>query len=85
MPPLEAMALGCPVVSSNTSSMPEVIGDAGEFFDPLAEEDVRRAIEAVVYSAGLSEELRRRGYARILKFSWRNCARETLRVYQSLS
>jgi glycosyltransferase involved in cell wall biosynthesis len=83
-PPLEAMTQGCPVVASNTSSMPEVIGDAGEFFDPGSVEDIRRAIEAVVYSRDRGQELVRLGYARIKMFSWEKCASETMAVYRSL-
>ncbi len=83
-PPLEAMTQGCPVVASNTSSMPEVIGDAGEFFDPGSVEDIRRAIEAVVYSRDRGQELVQLGYARIKMFSWEKCASETMAVYRSL-
>lgn len=84
LPPLEAMAHGCPVVSSNTSSMPEVVGPAAEFFDPHSVEDLMRAIEKVVYSKERQGELIRLGHARLARFSWSKCAEETLAVYREL-
>jgi len=84
IPPLEAMAHHCPVICSNTSSMPEVIGKAGEFFDPTDTDDMRRAIEDVVYSASRVNQLRRFGEERLTIFSWDKCARETFDIYRSL-
>jgi glycosyltransferase involved in cell wall biosynthesis len=83
IPPLEAMAHNCPVVSSNTSSMPEVIGDAAEFFNPLETDDIRQSIESVVYSNEQAMLLRRLGSVQVNKFSWSKCASETLNVYKS--
>lgn len=85
LPPLEAMAQGCPVVSSNTSSMPEVIGDAAEYFDPDYVDDVSAAIERVVYSPERSEDLICKGYARSKMFDWKTCATETMRLYQTIA
>jgi glycosyltransferase involved in cell wall biosynthesis len=85
IPPLEAMAHHCPVISSNTSSMPEVIGTAGGYFDPADVDDMRRAIEDVVYSDDRVDELRRAGTERITKFSWNKCTRETLDIYRYLT
>jgi len=84
IPPLEAMAYNCPVVSSNTSAMPEVIGDAAEYFDPGNTEDMARAIRSVVYSEERLSQLKALGRERIRQFSWRRCAEETLAVYESL-
>jgi len=84
LPPLEAMAHSCPVVSSNSSSMPEVIGDAAEFFDPSNVADMRRAIEAVVYSSERRTQLIEKGRERLGSFSWQTCAEQTLAIYQSL-
>jgi len=84
LPPLEAMAHGCPVVSSNRSSMPEVIGDAGMYFDPNEIEDIVLAIESVVYSAGKSQALVELGKKRLDQFTWERVARQTLDVYRSL-
>lgn len=83
MPPLEAMANGCPVVSSNTSSMPEVIGDAAEYFNPESVEELLSAIENVL-SSNRKEELVNLGFKRVKMFSWKKCAKETLSVYQRL-
>ena len=84
MPPLEAMAYQCPVISSNTSSMPEVIGDAGAFFNPKAIGDMATAIERVVYSPSRTQDLIERGRKRINLFSWVSCANQTLDIYRSL-
>lgn len=84
IPPLEAMAHHCPVISSNTSSMPEVIATAAEYFDPNVSEDMQRAIETVVYSDSRVAELIKLGDARLTAFSWEKCTRETLDVYRSL-
>jgi len=84
IPPLEAMAHECPVVSSNSSSMKEVIGDAAEFFNPYDIQEMTHAIEAVVYSEGRMMDLRIKGLARLSYFSWKKCVKETLSVYESL-
>ncbi len=84
LPPLEAMAHSCPVISSNTSSMPEVIGDAGEYFDPLVPEAMAAAIERVVYDDSAVAHLQALGHQRLEQFSWRRCATETLSIYQKL-
>ena len=84
IPPLEAMAHRCPVVSSNTSSMPEVIGHAGEYFNPMNTTEMQHAIESVVYSDSRIAELRAMGTARLAHFSWATCAKQTLAVYRNL-
>lgn len=85
LPPLEAMAAGCPVVSSNTSSMPEVVRKAGVYFNPSDLEDMRDAIERVVFSQELKRDLISLGYENIKYFSWEKCATQTLDVYQKLT
>lgn len=85
LPPLEAMFYECPVISSNTSSMPEVIGNAAEFFDPHSIEAISIAIENVVFSLPRIKELRTNGLARVREFSWRKCAEETLGAYMELA
>lgn len=85
IPPLEAMAHDCPVVCSNTSSIPEVVGDAGEYFHPGDVEAIRVAIERVVMSDSLRKRLIEKGRARLKCFSWDRCAAETLDVYKKLS
>ena len=84
IPPLEAMSYKCPVVCSDSSSIPEVVGDAGEFFDPYSIESISLAIERVVESNILSNDLIRKGNDRLKLFSWDKCANETLKVYKSL-
>ena len=83
-PPLEAMHYGCPVVVSNASSIPEVVGDAGVYFDPSSEADLAQKIQTVVSDDDLRSTLIRRGRARERLFSWERCARETLAVYKRL-
>jgi glycosyltransferase involved in cell wall biosynthesis len=85
LPPLEAMAQGCPVVSSNTSSMPEVIGDAAEYFDPDQADDISAAIERVVYAPERRNELIHKGHVRSKMFDWATCASETMRLYQTIT
>lgn len=78
LPPLEAMRCGTPVACSNTTSLPEVVGDAALTFDPL---DTRRIADAMLRldeSAELREELSRRGLERVKLFSWRESARKWL-------
>lgn len=85
LPPLEAMACGCPVISSNTSSMPEVIGNAAEFFSPLNLDELIDSMERVLYQKEVSNDLIDKGNFRIKEFSWEKCALETLEVYQKVS
>jgi glycosyltransferase involved in cell wall biosynthesis len=84
IPVLEAMTLGCPVLCSDSSSLPEVAGDAAEYFDPARTDSLRAALESVVGSATRRAELASRGRARAALFSWERCARETLAVYRSV-
>ena len=85
LPPLEAMACGCPVVTSNTSSLPEVVGDAGLMIDPTRPEELAEAMGRVLEDRTLHAELRERGLARAAEFSWRRCAAETMDVYRELT
>jgi glycosyltransferase involved in cell wall biosynthesis len=84
IPPLEAMSYGCPVICSGTSSIPEVVGDAGQYFDPSDKKSIQETIEMVVNSIYLRESLIARGYIRLKEFSWEKCASATLNVYKSL-
>jgi glycosyltransferase involved in cell wall biosynthesis len=84
VPPLEAMSLGCPVACSNNSSIPEVVGEAGEYFDPNDIDSMRVAMERVLNSMARRAELIDRGLVRCTQFSWRKCAEQTLEVYQGL-
>ena len=84
LPPLEAMAQSCPVVSSNTSSMPEVIGPAAEYFDPTDSDQLASAIEKVVFQAQRRAELIDLGRQRVAGFTWARCAANTAEVYRAL-
>jgi glycosyltransferase involved in cell wall biosynthesis len=84
LPPLEAMACDCPVVCSNTSSIPEVVGDAGEYFDPTELDSMRHALERVAESHDLRQRLRLSGREQQRRFSWDRCAAETLALYRRL-
>ncbi|MBI4789825.1 MAG: glycosyltransferase family 4 protein [Chloroflexi bacterium] len=84
LPPLEAMACGAPVICSNTSSLPEVVGDAALLVNPRDVGEIAGAIERVVRDTALKNELRVKGLAQAAKFSWERAARETLSVYQRL-
>ncbi|AQT93352.1 MULTISPECIES: glycosyltransferase family 4 protein [Pseudomonas] len=81
LPPLEAMAKGCPVIVSHSSSMPEVVGEAGCYFDPHSIEDMSCAMEKVVFSSSLRQSMVSAGYNRLQKFSWASCAEKTMDVY----
>lgn len=85
IPPLEAMSHDCPLVCSNTSSIPEVVGDAGEYFDPADAASMRAAIERVVTSDSHRKLLISKGRARLKYFSWDCCAVETLEIYMKLA
>ncbi len=84
LPPLEAMACGTPVVTSKAGSLPEVVGDAALLVDPENEEEIVSAIETVLTNAKLREELIKKGFERVKRFSWEKTARETLDIYKSV-
>lgn len=81
LPVLEAMTCGAPVVTSNTSSLPEVAGDAALLVDPQSVRDIAAALRAILLDEGTASRLRARGAARAAKFSWQRAALETLNVY----
>lgn len=85
IPLVEAMSLGCPVVSSCLGSLPEAGGNAAEYFDPHEPEAVADALGRVLFDGERAAELRRRGFEQARKFSWDRCAREHLAVYRTLA
>ncbi|MCL4535051.1 MAG: glycosyltransferase family 4 protein [Bacteroidetes bacterium] len=84
LPPLEAMACGTPVVCSNASSLPEVIGDAGLLVDPADEDALAEAMCRALEDRALAARLRSAGPARAAQFTWERTGRETLAVYREV-
>lgn len=84
MPPLEAMACGTPVIVSSSSSLPEVVGDAGLLVPPHSPAAFAEAIDRVLGDAGLRQELRERGLRQARSFSWRTTAERTLAAYRAV-
>jgi glycosyltransferase involved in cell wall biosynthesis len=82
LPPLEAMACGVPVVTSNSSSLPEVVGDAGLVIDPLRVDSLAAAMWQALTEADLRARLRAKGFERVKRFTWEEAARQTLDVYR---
>jgi glycosyltransferase involved in cell wall biosynthesis len=82
LPPLEAMACGTPVITSNVSSLPEVVGKAGLIVDPMDSEGLAEAMNQVLGNGTLRQSMRERGLARAGRFSWAKAARETVGVYR---
>ena len=84
LPVLEAMKYGCPVLTSNVSSLPEAGGDAAVYFDPENTGDITKKIEKVISDEKLREEMIKKGKIQVKKFSWEKTARETLRALEEL-
>lgn len=85
LPPLEAMACGTPVVSSNATSLPEVVGDAGLLFDPYRIKEMAEAMHRVLADRYLRASLRQKGLERARSFSWEKTVRATLAAYEMAS
>lgn len=84
IPPLEAMACGTPVITSNTSSLPEVVGDAAIQINPYDVEKFAEEMYEVLTNERLKEEMIRKGLERSKMFSWENSAKKTLKVYREM-
>jgi len=82
LPPLEAMAHGVPIVSSDATCLSEILGDAAIYFDAKNPQDMAEKISKVLEDESLRQELISRGYEQIKKYSWQKMAEETLQVYQ---
>lgn len=85
LPPLEAMAHGTPVVTSNTSSLPEVVGNAAVLVNPENVFEIMRATHRVLVDHPLREKLKQRGYEQSKRFSWDKSARQILRAYEEVA
>lgn len=84
LPVLEAMTLGCPVVTANTSSLPEVAGDAALLVDPTSVEDLAEALGRVIGDRALRQAMIAQGHQQAAQFSWTRTAKLTLAAYRSL-
>ncbi len=85
LPPLEAMAHGTPVVTSNTSSLPEVVGNAAVLVNPENVFEIMHALHRVLLDQSLRDKLKERGYEQAKRFSWDASARQILRVYHEIA
>ena len=84
LPVLEAMACGCPVITSNISSMPEVTGDAAILVNPYDVEEITESIKIVSISPALCLKLSRQGIDRAKQFSWKNTANELIKICEEV-
>lgn len=85
LPILEAMANGCPVVTSNVSSLPEAGGEGALYVNPEDVDDITQKIKLILEDKKLREELVEKGYKQVKKFSWEKTARETLKVLEEVA
>lgn len=83
IPIVEAMACGCPVITSNNSSMQEIAGDAAVLVDPYNKEEIKDAIGSIINNKGLRGEKQRKGLINATKFQWNFMAEETIKVYKN--
>lgn len=81
---LESLACGTPVIGSNTTSLPEILQDCALYFDPKDSKVIAKIISEVLTDTGLYQDLQKRGLNQIKKYSWLDCAKKTLEVYQSV-
>jgi glycosyltransferase involved in cell wall biosynthesis len=84
LPPLEAMACGTPVISTNVSSIPEVVGDAGILVSPTDVEELSDAMLRVLDNETLKAQLSEKGLKQASKFSWRATAEKTVELYNEV-
>jgi len=84
MTALEAFSMGCPVVTSNTSSIPEVCGKAVVYINPEDKTSIRNSIEKVMRDGNLRKSLIQLGLAQVKKFNWVKTAEETLLLYNKM-
>ena len=85
IPVLEAMASGTPVIVSNTSSLPEVVGKAGLLIDPYSLDQIEQAIRTIVFDKKLQQKYSKEGIIQAKKFSWDKMAKEVLKVFEEIS
>src|SRR6185436_20309273 len=83
LPPLEAMASRTPVLASNTSSLPEVLGDAALLINPENVFEIARGMKSILMEHELRDRLVQKGLQQISKFSWKTAARQVVEAYQN--
>lgn len=83
LPGLEAMGVGLPVIAANASCLPEVYGQAALYFNPLDEKELAEKIQLLRDNKKLREDLIKKGFEQVKKYSWQKMAKETLKVYRS--
>lgn len=83
LPPLEAMNYRAPVAAALSSSLPEVLGQSCLYFDPKDPEEIARTINKIIKDEFLRESLIEKGFEQVKRYSWENCAKETLMVYKN--
>jgi glycosyltransferase involved in cell wall biosynthesis len=83
-PPLEAMACGTAVVTSNVSSLPETVNDAALLVDPNSHEEICQAMDKVLSDSELNKELQRKGLKHAANFTWKRCADKTYAFYREV-
>ena len=84
LPVAEAMACGCPVITSNTSSLPEVGGKAAVYVNPLSIESIVKGLEKVLEDKNLQKKMIKEGLKQSRKFNWEKSAEQTIKIYQDL-
>lgn len=84
LPVLEAMNYGTPVIASNLTSLPEIVGEAGILVHPFNIQEIAAALEKVITNDNISEELKRKGIERAKSFTWEKTARQTLEIYREV-
>lgn len=82
--PLEAMACGCPVVASNAAAIPEILGDAPLYFDPLDANEMADKVKSILDDSALSRKLSGKSLLRAKKFPWKTAAKKTRKVYEEV-
>lgn len=83
LPPLEAMAQGCPVISSNQASMPEILGEAAFYFNPSSLEETQKSVIEIIKNENLRHLLIQKGREQVKKYSWDRCANETFEIIKT--
>lgn len=82
LPIIEAMACGTPVISSNTTSMPEVGGDAIHFVNPYSVNSIKAGMEKIIEDEDYRNYLIKKGYVQVKRFSWEETAKKTIEIYE---